>query len=452
MEGALDMESNENARVYGKMTEEDMAKWKAMKEEMERTRKLKRNSFLKGMGTGLLLMFVLMCGAFVGYNVQRLITVKNNASIQNGAQGTEYDTMVTTEMLQKMQTIEYLIRQNYYKDEDISAQALEEGVYSGMIASLGDLYSDYFTQEELEALMQQTQGIYYGIGAGVSLDTTTSYPKIIKVYDGTPAKEAGLREEDIIYEVEGENTYGLDLTEVVSRIKGDEGSWVNLTIVRDGETDYLSIDVQRRKVNIPTVEFEMLEDGMAYIIISEFDDITVDQFTEALAMARGNGMKGLILDLRSNPGGSLDAVVKISQKLLPEGLIVYTEDKYGQRKEYTCDGSQQLEVPLVVLINGNSASASEILAGAVKDYGIGTLVGTTTYGKGIVQSVIPMSDGSAVKVTISSYFTPNGNNIHGTGVEPDVECVFDGEAYYTDPKMPDNQLEKAKEVLSGLMK
>ena len=446
------MESNENARVYGKMTEEDMAKWKAMKEEMERTRKLKRNSFLKGMGTGLLLMFVLMCGAFVGYNVQRLITVKNNASVQNGAQGTEYDTMVTTEMLQKMQTIEYLIRQNYYKDEDISAQALEEGVYSGMIASLGDLYSDYFTQEELEALMQQTQGIYYGIGAGVSLDTTTSYPKIIKVYDGTPAKEAGLREEDIIYEVEGENTYGLDLTEVVSRIKGDEGSWVNLTIVRDGETDYLGIDVQRRKVNIPTVEFEMLEDGMAYIIISEFDDITVDQFTEALAMARGNGMKGLILDLRSNPGGSLDAVVKISQKLLPEGLIVYTEDKYGQRKEYTCDGSKQLEVPLVVLINGNSASASEILAGAVKDYGIGTLVGTTTYGKGIVQSVIPMSDGSAVKVTISSYFTPNGNNIHGTGVEPDVECVFDGEAYYTDPKMPDNQLEKAKEVLSGLMK
>ena len=266
------MESNENARVYGKMTEEDMAKWKAMKEEMERTRKLKRNSFLKGMGTGLLLMFVLMCGAFVGYNVQRLITVKNNAFVQNGAQGTEYDTMVTTEMLQKMQTIEYLIRQNYYKDEDISAQALEEGVYSGMIASLGDLYSDYFTQEELEALMQQTQGIYYGIGAGVSLDTTTSYPKIIKVYDGTPAKEAGLREEDIIYEVEGENTYGLDLTEVVSRIKGDEGSWVNLTIVRDGETDYLSIDVQRRKVNIPTVEFEMLEDGMAYIIISEFDD------------------------------------------------------------------------------------------------------------------------------------------------------------------------------------
>ena len=415
-------------------------------------RKAKRKSFLTGMATGLVLMLVLICGICAGYQVYRLIIVKNNFSVQSGAQETEYDTMVTAEMLEKMQTIEYLIRKNYYKDEDISTKALEEGVYSGMIASLGDMYSDYYTQEELEALMQQTQGIYYGIGAGVSLDTTTSYPKIIKVYDGTPAQEAGLREEDIIYEVEGENTYGLDLTEVVSRIKGDEGSWVNLTVVREGETDYLSIDVQRRKVNIPTVEFEMLEDGMAYIIISEFDDVTVDQFAEALAMARGNDMKGLILDLRGNPGGSLDAVVKISQKILPKGLIVYTEDKYGQRKEYSCDGTKQLEVPLVVLINGNSASASEILAGAVKDYGIGTLVGTTTYGKGIVQSVIPMIDGSAVKVTISSYFTPDGNDIHGTGVEPDVECVFDGEAYYSDPERPDNQLEKAKEVLGELLK
>ncbi len=431
MEGALDMEPNV---------------------DRDWIRKAKRKSFITGMATGLILMLVLVCGISAGYQVFRLIITKNNFSVQGGAQGTEYDTMVTAEMLEKMQTIEFLIRKNYYKDEDISAKALEEGVYSGMMASLGDMYSDYYTQEELEALMQQTQGIYYGIGAGVSLDTTTSYPKIIKVYDGTPAQEAGLREEDIIYEVEGENTYGLDLTEVVSRIKGDEGSWVNLTIVRDGETDYLSIDVQRRKVNIPTVEFEMLEDDIAYIIISEFDDVTVDQFAEALAMARGNGMKGLILDLRGNPGGSLDAVVKISQKILPKGLIVYTEDKYGQRKEYTCDGTKQLEVPLVVLINGNSASASEILAGAVKDCGIGTLVGTTTYGKGIVQSVIPMMDGSAVKVTISSYFTPNGNNIHGTGVEPDVECVFDGEAYYSDPERPDNQLEKAKEVLGDLLK
>ncbi len=419
-----------------------------------RVKREKRQSFISGLTAGLFLMFVCMCLLYVGFGVHRSVTEKNHSmqSQVEVSQGTDQDTFVTMESLKKIQTIEKIIRQNFYKDEQISADSLEEGVYRGMVDSLGDIYSAYYTAEELEELMQKTQGIYYGIGAGVNLDTVTSYPKIIKVYDGTPAQEAGLRAEDIIYEVEGEDTYGMELTEVVSRIKGDEGTWVNLTIVRDGETDYLSIDVQRRKVNIPTIELKMLDDGMAYILITEFDDITVDQFTEALAVARGNGMKGLILDLRGNPGGSLNAVVEISRRILPKGMIVYTEDKYGHRNEYTCDGTRQLEVPLVVLIDRNSASASEILAGAVKDYGIGTLVGTTTYGKGIVQSVAPLTDGSAVKLTISSYFTPKGNNIHEIGVEPDVECIFDGEAYYNDPARPDNQLEKAKEVLQDLMK
>lgn len=424
--------------------------------EMERRRREKKGYFFSGLVVGLASALLIISAVFLVTRIQNYIIVRNTQSSSQDGSGetgtTVADTVVTTEFLQKMQLIEQVIKQNYYQDEDIDQEAMEAGAYRGMIMALGDPYSDYYTQEELDALMQQTQGIYYGIGAGVSLDTVTSYPKIIKVYSGTPSEEAGLREEDIIYEVEGENTYGLDLTEVVSRIKGDEGTWVNLTIYREGEPDYLSIDVQRRKVNIPTVEFEMLDDGMAYIQITEFDEITVDQFTEALAMARGNEMKGLILDLRSNPGGSLDSVVEISRKILPEGLIVYTENKYGKRNEYTCDGTKQIEVPMVVLINGNSASASEILAGAIKDYGIGTLVGTTTYGKGIVQSVMPMNDGSAVKLTISSYFTPNGNNIHGVGIEPDVECIFDGEAYYNDPARPDNQLEKAKEVLKDLIK
>ena len=163
-------------------------------------------------------------------------------------------------------------------------------------------------------------------------------------------------------------------------------------------------------------------------------------------------MEGLILDLRGNPGGSLDAVVQIARKLLPEGMIVYTEDKAGKRTEYTCDGKTPLEVPLVVLVDMNSASASEILAGAIQDYGIGTLVGTTTFGKGIVQQIMPFTDGSAIKITISAYYTPNGRNIHGTGIEPDVECEFDGDAYYNSDTPVDNQLEKAKEVLKDLMK
>lgn len=163
-------------------------------------------------------------------------------------------------------------------------------------------------------------------------------------------------------------------------------------------------------------------------------------------------MQGMILDLRGNPGGSLNAVTEMARMILPEGLIVYTEDKSGKRSEYTCDGKRQLEVPLVVLVDSNSASASEIMAGAIKDYGIGTLVGTTTFGKGIVQQIMPFRDGSAVKLTISAYYTPNGNNIHGIGIEPDVECEFDAEAYYGSEEHPDNQLEKAKEVLLEKMK
>ena len=191
---------------------------------------------------------------------------------------------------------------------------------------------------------------------------------------------------------------------------------------------------------------------MAYIQVTEFDEVTIDQFADALATARGSGMKGMILDLRANPGGSLNSVVEMARMLLPEGMIVYTEDKNGKRQEYTCDGKKEFDLPLVVLVDMNSASASEIMAGAIKDYGIGTLVGTTTFGKGIVQQIIPFRDGSAVKVTISAYYTPNGHNIHGIGIEPDVEVEFDGEAYYGSEERPDNQLEKAKEVLLEMMK
>ena len=191
---------------------------------------------------------------------------------------------------------------------------------------------------------------------------------------------------------------------------------------------------------------------MGLISVSEFDDVTVDQFADALATIKGSGAKGIILDLRGNPGGSLSAVVSMCRMILPEGLIVYTEDKSGKRSEYTCDGSRKLTLPLVVLADMNSASAAEIMAGAIQDHGLGTLVGTTTFGKGIVQQIVPFKDGSAVKITISAYFTPAGKNIHGIGIVPDVECEFDGEAYYGSEDHPDNQLEKAKEVLREKIK
>ena len=290
------------------------------------------------------------------------------------------------------------------------------------------------------------------VGGYYVTKSETNLPKISGVIEGAPAADVDLRANDIIYEVDGVSTAGKTLTESVSMIRGEAGTTVDLTIVRQGAGDYLHVTVERAKVESPTVKYEMLDDDMAYIQIVEFDDVTIDQFTDALATVKGSDMKGLILDLRGNPGGSLDAVVQIARKLLPEGMIVYTEDKAGKRTEYTCDGKTPLEVPLVVLVDMNSASASEILAGAIQDYGIGTLVGTTTFGKGIVQQIMPFTDGSAIKITISAYYTPNGRNIHGTGIEPDVECEFDGDAYYNSDTPVDNQLEKAKEVLKDLMK
>lgn len=418
----------------------------------EKNEKEKRGYFYSGLVVGLAAALLIVSVVYLGTRIQNLVNVKEQQAetARQEQKAEESGSVLTQEMVQKIQMVEAIINQFYYTD-DIDRTALEEGAYRGMVASLGDPYSEYYSQEELADIMDQSEGIYYGIGAGVQLDKETMLPMIVKVYPQTPAEEAGLRENDIIYEVNGESTSGLSVQEVVTQIKGEEGTTVNLTIVREGEGDFLSIDVERRKVNTITVDFKMLEDDQAYIQISEFDSVTTDQFAEALAMARGNHMKGLILDLRSNPGGNLDTVVQIAQMLLPEGLVVYTEDKYGERIEYPCDGKRQLEVPLVVLINGNSASASEILAGAVKDYGIGTLVGTTTFGKGIVQRIVPMKDNSAVKITTSRYFTPKGNNIHGIGIEPDIECVFEGEAYYNDPARPDNQLDEAQRVLKELM-
>lgn len=350
---------------------------------------------------------------------------------------------VNEDTVAKMKVIENVIDTYFYK-EDVDKDAMVDGIFKGMVESLGDPYSEYYSKEELESLYQDSFGVYYGVGAYVSLDTTTGLAKVSGIIADSPAEEADLRAEDIIYKVDDVDVTGMSLQETVSLIKGDENTTVKLTLIRDGKE--IEKEVTRRKVESPTVKFEMLDDGMAYIQITEFDTVTVDQFTEAMAMARGNDMKGLILDLRSNPGGNLSSVVSIAKQMLPKGLIVYTEDRDGNREEYSCDGSKELDVPMVVLVNGNSASASEILAGAIKDYGIGTLVGTTTFGKGIVQRPIELSDGSAVKLTISSYYTPNGINIHGIGIEPDVECEFDSERYYSDEAY-DNQLEKAKEVL-----
>lgn len=406
--------------------------------------------FWGGLFTGLIMSLLVVSSVYVVNRIQyahksgQTVGLHTREESQENTDGKSVTgEAVNEDTVAKMKIIENVIDTYFYK-EDVDKDAMVDGIFKGMVESLGDPYSEYYSKEELESLYQDSLGVYYGVGAYVSLDTTTGLAKVSGIIADSPAEEADLRAEDIIYKVDDVDVTGMTLQETVSLIKGDENTTVKLTLIRDGKE--IEKEVTRRKVESPTVKFEMLDDGMAYIQITEFDTVTVDQFTEAMAMARGNDMKGLILDLRSNPGGNLSSVVSIAKQMLPKGLIVYTEDRDGNREEYSCDGSKELDVPMVVLVNGNSASASEILAGAIKDYGIGTLVGTTTFGKGIVQRPIELSDGSAVKLTISSYYTPNGINIHGIGIEPDVECEFDSERYYSDEAY-DNQLEKAKEVL-----
>lgn len=407
----------------------------------------KGSMLLLGMLIGVILTTMVVGGAFVG---TRIVNLFKNSNTKQTSAGTESaDGVINDESIKKLEAIEEVINEYYYQDEDIDADKMIEGMYAGMVDSLEDPYSVYYTAEEWQSLMEETEGIYYGIGAYLSLDSATGLAKISGVIAGTPAEEAGLRENDIIYKVDDENIQGLELSEIVSRVKGEEGTVVHLTIIREGETDYLEMDVTRRQIESPTVNYEMYDNGIGYIQIREFDDVTTDQFTEALAVIKGSDAEGLILDLRGNPGGSLPVVVDIARMILPEGMIVYTEDKYGERDEYTCDGKNELNIPLVVLVNGNSASASEILAGAIKDYGKGTLIGTTTFGKGIVQRVLPLTDGTALKLTISAYYTPKGNNIHGIGIEPDIECEFDADAYYDDGV--DNQLDRAIEEMEKMI-
>ena len=278
--------------------------------------------------------------------------------------------------------------------------------------------------------------------------------KVVRCYETAPGAKAGLLPEDILVAVNNESIAGMELSEVVDKIKASEDEIAHLTIARDGEADYLEFDIPLEEVNIPVVESEMLEDNIGYIALYEFTEQTEPQYMEAFKNLKKEGMERLIVDVRGNPGGLLTSVSDILKDMLPEGLIVYTEDKDGKREEIKCDGKHQLDMPLAVLVNGNSASASEIFAGAIQDYEIGTIVGTTTFGKGIVQSVIPLSDGSAVKTTTAKYYTPKGRCIHGTGITPDVEVeLTEGLEQKTSiTHEEDNQLQKAIEVVKGISK
>lgn len=405
-----------------------------------------KNKFWAGLATGLVLSIMITAMVGMGlYIKQRVFPADGQSGVlQTATQGADQKNLANADTMQKLNVLQEAVSKYYLEEAD--TDKLEEGIYRGVIDGLGDPYSTYYSAQELVSIQESAKGIYFGIGAYMGMDLETGLARISSIIPGTPAEESGLQAGDYIYKIDGETAEGLDTTEVVSKIKGEAGTKVLLTIIRDNGKDILDISVERREIKNQTVNMEMLENGLAYIKILEFDEVTIDQFREAYAMAKGSDMKGLLLDLRDNPGGNLTAVTEICRMILPKGMIVYTEDKYGERDEYTCDGENAIQVPMVVLVNGNSASASEIMAGAIKDYGVGTLLGTNTFGKGIVQRIIALSDESAVKLTVSHYFTPNGNNIHGVGIKPDIEVEADIESWVE--KGYDNQFEEGKKVLT----
>lgn len=395
----------------------------------------KKNGFWKGALSGALAMLLLSIVVVVGANgVRKIVTPKPEVS----------SGVVDSATKEKLTRIRGLIDQKFLHKVD--EESLTNGIFAGYVAGLNDPYSVYFNKEEAQALLESTTGEYSGIGAVLSQDKETGIITIVNVFADAPAKEAGMKAEDIVKAVEGKEVTGMDLEKVVSEIKGEEGSVVKITVIRGSENKEVELSITRRKVEVQTVTYEMKEDKIGYIQVSQFDSVTFEQFDKALKDLEEQGMQGLVIDLRNNPGGSLATVCDMLKQMLPEGLIVYTEDRDGNKEEFKSDGKNEFKKPLTVLVNGYSASASEIFAGAIQDYGTGKIVGTTTFGKGVVQQLFDLQDGTVVKLTISEYFTPKGRNIDGKGIVPDVEVKF--EPNEADEKA-DNQLDKAIEVIKS---
>ena len=336
-----------------------------------------------------------------------------------------------------------------YYVEDFDDSLVEEMLYSGMAAGVGDRYTYYMPAENLSQYMENANGNFDGVGIEVFTNQEGEVV-ISRVMEGQPAEQAGLQEGDIIVGVDGEDMRGKLLNDVAAKIRGKAGTAVTIEVERKDTEETLKMTMNRAVVVMESVESRMMKGNIGYISITGFKENTYDQFKTALDALMEQGVQGLILDLRDNPGGLVKSVYHIGEELLPEGTMVYTLDKKGNRDDLKCD-EKYLDIPLAVLVNENSASASEILAGAVKDTGRGTLVGMQTFGKGLVQRLFTLPDGSGLNVTIQKYYTPKGTSIHGVGVQPD-EVVQLPEKYLATgladiPEAEDTQLQKAAEVL-----
>lgn len=330
---------------------------------------------------------------------------------------------IGSEVEGKLNAIDSVLESFYFGDVD--DETAKDNIYKAYLSSYGDKYTMYYTADEYKALKESTNGKFYGIGAVCQLSGEGGV-LLVDVYDNGAGYQAGLRSGDRVVNVDGRDITDMELSSAVALIKGDKGTSVTLEVIRG--TERLTFSAVRDAVEAKTVSYTLLDNNIGYLSISQFEEVTTKQFKAAVEDLQSQGMKGLVIDIRNNPGGLLDAVVGMLKYMLPDGLIVYTEDKQGNRKEYKGQDNDEFNLPLAVIVNGNSASASEIFAGAIQDYGKGTIIGTQTYGKGIVQTVKPLTDGSAIKFTIAKYFTPKGQDIHGKGVTPDIVVEYDTDA------------------------
>ena len=438
-----------------------------------------RNRFWKGVLAGA------MVTAFAGLSIvgvasgislvgRTVIQNQNTESVESsGGAAAAREPLDLQQVQTKLDFLEELVGDYFLFEEDINAADMEAGIYKGMLAGLGDPYTTYYTAEEYQAMTEETEGVYCGIGVQVSQRYDTGIITVLRVFKGSPAEEAGIRKGDIIYKVGDLMATEQDLDTLVNQhIRGEEGTFVDMTMMRDGEE--IPVHVERRMVENETVESQLLADKTGYVLVTQFDSVTADQFIQHIEKLEGEGMERLVIDLRDNPGGVVDSCVEMAAYILPEdqhgGTILSTSDKNSEiERYYSQDGKlhhevsgsedprypvedgHQLDIPIAVLINDMSASASEVFAGALQDYGVATLVGTTSFGKGIVQQLLPLDDGSAVKLTIAHYYTPAGKDVHEKGLEPDVEVELELDedlvGQYDVPLDRDNQVQKAIEIL-----
>ena len=392
----------------------------------------------------LLCVFLVIITAMTTFFVTTIFQVETGDKVVV-SQTTIDDYQTTMDQYREIEELKNYIKTNYYLE--VSDEELIEGMKKGIFDVLEDPYSVFMNEEEFQDYMESSSGEYPGIGIYLAPNEDNEI-EIVSPIEDTPADRAGLIAKDLIIGVNGDTVNADVMDEAIATIKGEPGTPVTLTIYRPSKKEKFDVEIVREWIDIKVVKSRMLEDQIGYLRLTMFDESSAAEFEKGLKALIAEGAKGVIVDLRQNPGGYLSQCVEIADMLLGDALIVYTESRNGDDEEYFSD-PEKYDTQLVILVDGGSASASEILTGALKDHEAATIVGTTTFGKGVVQIVKPYNENTGFKLTTSQYFTPDGMNIHGIGIEPDVVIEMD-EAYYeleSPTDADDNQLQKALEIM-----